>query len=86
MPAGPARLAYDTGADLITAFVAYRGQGIEVFFTPPIALDRAAEKSREIARVTQVIAARFEDAIRKDPTSWHMQQRIFIDEEFVERS
>jgi KDO2-lipid IV(A) lauroyltransferase len=85
MPAGPARLAYDTGADLITAFVAYRREGIEVFFTPPIAVDRAAEKSREIARVTQVIAARFEDAIRKNPTSWHMQQRIFIDEDFVER-
>jgi KDO2-lipid IV(A) lauroyltransferase len=85
MPAGPARLAYDTGADLITAFVAYRREGIEVFFTPPIAVDRAAEKSREIARITQVIASRFEDAIRKNPTSWHMQQRIFIDEDFVER-
>ena len=85
MPAGPARLAFDTGADLITAFVAYRRGGIEVFFTSPIAVDRAAEKSREIARVTQVIAARFEDAIRKDPTSWHMQQRIFIGEDFVER-
>jgi KDO2-lipid IV(A) lauroyltransferase len=85
MPAGPARLAYDTGADLITAFVAYRREGIEVFFTPPITVDRAADKSREIARVTQVIASRFEDAIRKNPTSWHMQQRIFIDKDFVER-
>jgi KDO2-lipid IV(A) lauroyltransferase len=86
MPAGPARLAYDTGADLITAFVAYRQNGIEVSCTPPIAIDRSADKSKEITRVTQVIAARFEDAIRKDPTSWHMQQRIFIDEHFVERS
>jgi len=85
MPAGPARLAYDTGADLITAFVAYRREGIEVFFTPPITVDRAADKNREIARVTQVIASRFEDAIRKNPTSWHMQQRIFIDKDFVER-
>ena len=86
MPAGPAILAYDTDADLITAFVAYREHGIEVFFTPPIKVNRQAERSVEIARLTQVIASRFEDAIRKDPISWHMQQRIFIDESFVERS
>ena len=86
MPAGPAILAYDTEADLITAFVAYREQGIEVFFTPPIKVNRDAERSAEIVRLTQVMASRFEDAIRKDPTSWHMQQRIFIDETFVERS
>lgn len=85
MPAGPALLAYETGADLITAFVTYRKDGIEVFFTPAIAIDKMAEKEREIARVTQVIASRFEDAIRRDITSWHMQQRIFIDETFVER-
>jgi KDO2-lipid IV(A) lauroyltransferase len=85
MPAGPAILAYDTGADLITAFVAYRENGIEVFFTPPIAIDRNSERVKEVARVTQVIASRFEDAIRRNKTSWHMQQRIFIDESFVER-
>lgn len=86
MPAGPAILAYDTDADLITAFVAYREHGIEVFFTPPIKVNRQTERSIEIARLTQVIASRFEDAIRKDPISWHMQQRIFIDDSFVERS
>jgi lauroyl/myristoyl acyltransferase len=31
------------------------------------------------------MANRFEDAIKADPTSWHMQQRIFIDSDFVER-
>ncbi len=86
MPAGPALLAYNTNADLITAFVAYRKDGIDVTFTPPIRIDREVEKEREVARITQVIASRFEDAIKKDPTSWHMQQRIFIDEKFVERS
>ena len=85
MPAGPALLAYETGADLITAFVAYRKDGIEVFFTPAISINKSADKEREIARVTQVIASRFEDAILRDITSWHMQQRIFIDETFVER-
>jgi KDO2-lipid IV(A) lauroyltransferase len=86
MPAGPALLAYETEADLITAYVCYREKGIEVFFTPPIKVNRNAERSSEIARLTQVIASRFEDAIRKEPASWHMQQRIFIDESFVERA
>jgi lauroyl/myristoyl acyltransferase len=85
MPAGPAILAYNTGADLITAYVAYRPEGIEVFFTPPVHINKNVERSEEIVRVTQVIASRFEDAISKDLTSWHMQQRIFIDEYFVER-
>lgn len=85
MPAGPAILAYETEADLITAYVCYREKGIEVFFTPPIKINRDAERSTEITRITQVIAGRFEDAIRKEPASWHMQQRIFIDDSFVER-
>ena len=86
MPAGPAILAYETEADLITAYVVYRKVGIEVSFTPPIKVNRQADRSTEVSRITQVIAGRFEDAIRNDPASWHMQQRIFIDENFVERA
>jgi len=86
MPAGPAILAYETSADLITAFVSYRENGIEVSFTPPIAVNKNSDRMSEIKRVTQIMASRFEDAIRKDPSSWHMQQRIFIDETFKERS
>jgi KDO2-lipid IV(A) lauroyltransferase len=86
MPAGPALLAYETGADLITAYVSYREQGIEITFTPPVSVNRTAEKKEEVARATQVLASRFQDAISLDPQSWHMQQRIFIDGDFVERS
>jgi KDO2-lipid IV(A) lauroyltransferase len=86
MPAGPALLSYETGADLITAYVSYREQGIEITFTPPVSVNRTAEKKEEVARVTQVLASRFQDAISLDPQSWHMQQRIFIDGDFVERS
>lgn len=86
MPAGPAILAYETNADLITAYVAYREEGIEVFFTPPISVKRDASRGEEIRRITQEIAGRFEDSIRGEKASWHMQQRIFIDEAFVERA
>lgn len=85
MPAGPALLAYETGADLITAFVGYQQNGIKISFTAPVSIDRSAERTSEISRVTQLLANRFEDAIARDPQSWHMQQRIFIDEGFQER-
>lgn len=85
MPAGPAILALETGADLVTVFVSYVEDGILIDCAPPIKVDKGAERKAEIARVTQVMANRFEDAIKADPTSWHMQQRIFIDSDFVER-
>jgi phosphatidylinositol dimannoside acyltransferase len=85
MPAGPAILALETGADLVTVFVSYAEDGIVIDCAPPIKVDKSADRKAEIARVTQVMANRFEDAIKADPTSWHMQQRIFIDSDFVER-
>jgi KDO2-lipid IV(A) lauroyltransferase len=86
MPAGPAILALETGADLVTVFVSYSQEGLVIDCAPPIKVDKRAERKAEIARVTQVMANRFEDAIRANPTSWHMQQRIFIDNDFVERA
>ena len=86
MPAGPAILALETGADLVTVFVSFRQEELVIDCAPPIKVDKGAERKAEIARVTQVMANRFEDAIRANPTSWHMQQRIFIDSDFVERA
>lgn len=85
MPAGPAVLAQKTGADLITAFVAYKKEGIEIYFSPPIAVNRGATQGDETARLTQEIANNFAAQISQHPDSWHMQQRIFIDNDFVER-
>ena len=86
MPAGPAVLAQKTGADLITAFVAYSKAGIEIYFSPPIAVDRTANQADETARLTQEIANNFAAQILQHTESWHMQQRIFIDKDFAERS
>jgi KDO2-lipid IV(A) lauroyltransferase len=86
MPAGPALLAYKTGADLITAFVAYNRDGIEIFLSDPLSVNRANEQKNEVARVTQLLANQFEKDISQHLESWHMQQRIFIDESFVERT
>jgi KDO2-lipid IV(A) lauroyltransferase len=86
MPAGPALLAYKTKADLITAYVSYTTSGIHIKFTEPLAIDYQADQKSEIERVTQLLASQFECDISNNLTSWHMQQRIFIDESFVQRA
>ncbi len=79
MPAGPALLAYRTKAHLITAFVSYTKPGIHIRFSGPFLVNQAKSEKEEVQRITQAIADQFAEDIRRDPTSWHMQQRIFID-------
>jgi lauroyl/myristoyl acyltransferase len=86
MPAGPALLALRTGASLITAFVAYTKTGIHINFSGPFNLDSAESGKSESGKVialTQKLADQFSRDITKDPTSWHMQQRIFLKPEAV---
>jgi KDO2-lipid IV(A) lauroyltransferase len=79
MPAGPALLAYRTGADLITAYVSYRESGIEITFNGPFSIDQNQDERSEILRVTQLLADQFGRDIRNNPTSWQMLQRVFIE-------
>ena len=86
MPAGPALLALRTGASLITAFVAYTKTGIHINFSGPFNLDLADSGKNESGKVialTQKLADQFSRDITRDPTSWHMQQRIFLKPEAV---
>lgn len=86
MPAGPALLALRTKADLITAYVSFVGDGIRVKFKGPFEVRRESNEKEEVARITQVLADAFAEDITEDPTSWHMQQRIFVDDkDFIER-
>ena len=79
MPPGPAMLAYRTKARLITAYVGYRDEGIHISWRGPIEINRDHDEASEIRRITQQMANIFEAEIDADPTSWHMQQKIFID-------
>jgi len=86
MPAGPALLALRTGASLTTAFVAYTKTGIHINFSGPFNLDSAESGKSESGKVialTQKLADQFSRDITRDPTSWHMQQRIFLKPEAV---
>ena len=74
-PAGPAKLAIDTGATLVTAYIRYLHDGIEVRFSDPL---RTAGKN--VAEVVQAIASNFEAEIGRYPEDWHMLQRVFLED------
>lgn len=75
-PAGPAKLAKDNGAPLITAYISYKPSGILVEFSEPI-----ETTGRSIEQIVQSIAANFESGISRFPEDWHMLQRVFLDPE-----
>jgi len=81
MPAGPAALAYDTGATLLPITLTYpdhRRLGIRAHepIAPPAAGDRAAC----IRAMTQSLADAFADGIANDPQEWHMLQRVWVED------
>lgn len=79
MPAGPALLAIQTGADLITAFVKYEEVGIRIIFSEAIAVPETGSISEKAAAMTQVFADRFAEQLAVNTVDWHMLQRIWRD-------
>ena len=77
MPAGPALLAIQTGADLITAFVKYEEVGIRIIFEGPIAVPSNGTVPEKAALMTQVVADLFAKHIQANTVDWHMLQRIW---------
>lgn len=69
MPAGPAKLAVDTGAALLPVHCWFTddGWGMRVF--PPLDTE-----SGDVAAVTQALADRFATNIAAHPADWHMLQ------------
>ena len=79
MPGGPALLAVQTGADLITAFVKYEPSGIRIIFGDAIKVPKDGTTAQKAAEMTQIIATRFEQQIFDHTVDWHMLQRIWVD-------
>jgi lauroyl/myristoyl acyltransferase len=74
MPAGPARLALETGADLLPATLSFVGdRDWEIRFHPYV-------PPTDLPTMTQAVAAAFEDGIRTHPADWHMLQRLWLDD------
>ena len=80
MPAGPAALAVDTGAVLLTAALYYENGHNYVQFLPAVDVPQEGERSRRIFRTTQLLADQFASSIAAHPTDWHMLQRLWVDD------
>ena len=73
MPAGSAKLAIETGADLIAVHCWYTAHGWEFSASEP--LDTS---SRDVTTITQALADRFARNIAAHPADWHMMQPQWI--------
>lgn len=69
MPAGPAKLAIETGAALLPAHCWFDGDGWGCRIGPPQDCS-----SGDIGVVTQALADRFAENIAAQPADWHMLQ------------
>jgi len=81
MPAGPAILAIKSGSPLVTAYIRYLDEGIEITFDETIQLPSSGSEEEQIRIVTQSMADNFAKRIQDSPVDWHMLQRIWVDEE-----
>lgn len=72
MPAGPAKLAIDTGAALIAAHHWFTGPD-----TSQVSCSEVIDTSGGLQATTQALAAKFETNIAAHPEDWHMLQPLW---------
>jgi phosphatidylinositol dimannoside acyltransferase len=78
MPAGPAALAYDTGAALLPVTSWYPSRtrwGLHIH--DRIQVPGEGSREEKIHAMTQQVAAAFQSAITAHPQDWHMLQRVW---------
>jgi len=73
LPAGPAKLAIETGAPLHPAHIFYDGEDCVVRIGD--AIDTA---SGDVGAITQALADRFAENIAAHPQDWHMLQPLWL--------
>jgi KDO2-lipid IV(A) lauroyltransferase len=69
MPAGPAKLAIDTGAALFPVHCWFSGEGWGFRVHPELDCTGG-----DVGAITQALAEKFEAGIAADPADWHMLQ------------
>ncbi len=79
MPAGPARLALDTGAPLLPVNCWFTPDGWGFHVGPPI------DTSGGLQPTTQAMISRFAAGIAAHPADWHMLQRVWTADIRVDR-
>jgi phosphatidylinositol dimannoside acyltransferase len=69
MPAGPAKLAIETGAALLPAHCSFKDNGWVISVHPPLDCS-----SGDVGAITQALADQFAPDIAAHPADWHMLQ------------
>lgn len=80
MPPGPARLAMETGAVLLTAVLWYDGPIAVADISGPILVPEEGDASLRVQVMTQQVADTFAAGIAEHPQDWHMLQRLWLDQ------
>ncbi|MFC0598724.1 phosphatidylinositol mannoside acyltransferase [Streptomyces palmae] len=79
MPAGPARLAAQTGALLLPVTLWYdRSPIMRGRVHPPIEVPQGVSRAKAAAVMTQELADAFASGIAEHPQDWHMLQRLWL--------
>jgi len=75
LPAGPATLAFRTGAALLPTAIYFRDNAHYAVVKPALSVERREKRLKDdVARVTQDIATALESLIAAAPDQWHLQQ------------
>lgn len=81
MPAGPAALAYDTGAALLPVTLTFPGRrSWNTRIHEQIPVPENGTREEKIRAMTQGMADAFAEAIAANPQDWHMLQRVWVDD------
>ncbi|WP_378731856.1 phosphatidylinositol mannoside acyltransferase [Nocardia brasiliensis] len=74
LPAGPAKLAIETGAALLPVHTWFTADGVEAW---GMKVEAPVDVSGGVAAATQILADRFAANIAEHPADWHMLQPMW---------
>jgi phosphatidylinositol dimannoside acyltransferase len=86
LPAGPATLAFRTGAPLLPVSAYFKPEGHTATIEPPLPVERQGRLRDDVTRVTQDLAHRFEELISAAPEQWLLMQPNWPSDLAAERS
>jgi KDO2-lipid IV(A) lauroyltransferase len=73
MPAGPAKLALDTGANLMPTTLSFTDEGWQIVFQDYV-------PHTDLQTMTQGVADAFAREIAQHPADWHMLQKLWLED------
>jgi KDO2-lipid IV(A) lauroyltransferase len=74
LPAGPAIMALRGGCRVLPTAVYFSRQGVHGVVLPPLDTHREGTLREDVGRITQELAERLEELIRRAPEQWHLMQ------------